>query len=97
MTVAASLDTVGFSSPPGRLSRVRKGLGWLRDRYADFYDHRTDKIIAERERRCLTEKRLEIRIRWREACERPQLTLSHGLTVPATGSATTTAWNFVLR
>jgi hypothetical protein len=43
------------------------------------YDARTDKIIAERERRHLSEMRHDLRHRWREACERPSLQLAHGV------------------
>lgn len=49
--------------------------GW----WAAHRDARTDRIIADRERRALTEMRHDLRVRWREACERPALQLSHGV------------------
>lgn len=48
-----------------------------------WYDRQTDQIIAARERRALADMRNELRVRWREACERPALQLSHALTTPS--------------
>src|SRR4051812_34172170 len=76
---------IGVPDGPAVLPRVRAGAVWVRRRFDGWSDRRTDEVIAHRERRWLTDMRTEMRVRWREACERPQLMLSHGLNVPANG------------
>lgn len=43
------------------------------------YDRRTDAMIADRDARAEQAMRSELRVCWQEACERPALRLSHGV------------------